>query len=179
MRYYIFIAALLVCLTSTAPNHAETGNAVNHCISINNDTERLLCYDRLFRPHKDVKTPEAVKTEKEPAKAPVRSASSAVTPDHSSRDQIRENNFGKVIHEDATDSIESILAGNFKGWGRNSVFVLENGQTWRAVSSNARTKKLPKALIKPKVTISRGAFGSYNLKIEGVRGKLKVRRVDD
>jgi hypothetical protein len=33
------------------------------------------------------------------------------------------------------------------------------------------------ALKDPKVTITRGAIGSYDLRIEGVFGKLKVKRV--
>jgi hypothetical protein len=80
-----------------------------------------------------------------------------------------------MFQRDAPDVIESRLIGDFDGWSGNTRFRLENGQIWRQSEPDTfvvRTKK------NPNVTIRRGMFGGYLLKIEGYNSSVKVERVE-
>ena len=57
-----------------------------------------------------------------------------------------------------------------------ALFVLDNGQVWRQLDSDGSAVLDPPAR-GFKVTIERGAFGSYNLTIEGRGGLVKVTRL--
>lgn len=57
-----------------------------------------------------------------------------------------------------------------------ALFVLDNGQVWRQIDSDgAQVTTVPQRAFK--VTIERGAFGSYNLTMEGRNGLIKVTRI--
>jgi hypothetical protein len=57
-----------------------------------------------------------------------------------------------------------------------ALFVLDNGQVWRQLDADSSDiSHLPGR--PPKVTIERGALGSYNLSIEGSNGTVKVNRL--
>ena len=58
-----------------------------------------------------------------------------------------------------------------------AIFVLDNGQTWRQLDADDVRVMDPAPGRGMRVTIERGAFGSYNLVIEGRNGVIKVRRV--
>lgn len=57
----------------------------------------------------------------------------------------------------------------------NGVFVLENGQVWRA--EEARAIQLPRNLANVKVNIRKGAMGAYYLRREGQNKSVRVTRV--
>ena len=59
-----------------------------------------------------------------------------------------------------------------------ALFVLDNGQTWRQLEGDDAQVLEPPAGTTLKVTIARGAFGSYNLTIEGRNGMIRVRRIE-
>jgi hypothetical protein len=74
------------------------------------------------------------------------------------------------------DSITAVATDvAFNALGRFTVF-LDNGQIWQQLSSDPDTARFPHG-DKAKVTISRGALGSYNLQIEGLTRAFKVKRV--
>jgi hypothetical protein len=56
--------------------------------------------------------------------------------------------------------------------------VLDNGQTWRQLEGDDAQVLEPPSGTVLKVTIERGAFGSYNLSIEGRNGFIRVRRIE-
>jgi hypothetical protein len=71
------------------------------------------------------------------------------------------------------EEIRSRIRGEFKGWRGKTRFTLENGQVWEQTGSGVF------ALIadSPAVTIRRGAFGTYFLKVDGYNSRTKVARV--
>ena len=72
-------------------------------------------------------------------------------------------------------TLESRLAGPFKGWEKGTVFRLENGQSWRVTSdSEYVTPTMPA----PAVKIAPGALGSFWMMIEGVRQRVRVESLD-
>jgi hypothetical protein len=81
----------------------------------------------------------------------------------------------KVAKEpDSQDAIESRIAGDFKGWRRNTMFNLENGQRWQADSSEDYVTPPSPA---PKVRIYPGMFSTFWMEIEGVRPRVRVKPV--
>lgn len=72
--------------------------------------------------------------------------------------------------------IVSRLPGPFTGWTGNETFRLENGQVWRAVDTS--TPLVGVRLESPQVTIRKGLFGTWRLKVEGYNTSVKVQRVE-
>jgi len=77
----------------------------------------------------------------------------------------------------APEAVDSITAGvteySFNPLGRFVVF-LDNGQIWRQLDADTGRAIFASGNM---VTISRGAFGSYNLRLVGQNALFKVRRV--
>lgn len=72
-------------------------------------------------------------------------------------------------------TLETRLATPFTGWRRGTIFVLENGQRWRAVGdSEYVTSPMPA----PRVKIEPGVLGSFYMTFEGVRSRVKVESLD-
>lgn len=88
--------------------------------------------------------------------------------------------FGKPPPEPGPGEISEITATviQFAKTPRGkAVFVLENGQVWRQQDSDGTVVPDPPLGKAMKVTIDRGAIGSYNLVIEGRNGLIKVARL--
>lgn len=75
---------------------------------------------------------------------------------------------------DRDDAIETRIAGDFKGWRRNTMFNLENGQRWQADSTEDYVTPPTKA---PKVRIYPGMFSTFWMEIEGVRTRVRVKPI--
>lgn len=75
--------------------------------------------------------------------------------------------------DDEADVV-SRLPGAFTGWEPGAVFRLENGQVWRSVDSGSSLRGV--SLQNPQVTISKGLFGAWRLKVEGYNASVKVQR---
>jgi hypothetical protein len=85
------------------------------------------------------------------------------------------NRVRDLFQRDAPDIIKSRIIGEFEGWSGHTRFRLENGQVWK--QSEADTFVV-KSRSNPEVTIRRGMFGSYLLKIKGFNSSVKVERVE-
>ncbi len=70
--------------------------------------------------------------------------------------------------------IESRYVGEFTGWTGKTVFKLENGQVWQQAESGRMSWKASN----PMITIKRGFMGSYQLAVEGVNKKVRVKRIE-
>ncbi|GAB3730117.1 hypothetical protein GCM10028794_05110 [Silanimonas algicola] len=77
---------------------------------------------------------------------------------------------------DEEDDIVSTLPGTFTGWQGGDVFTLANGQVWRSIDSGSALRGVN--LTNPRVTISKGLFGAWRLKVEGYNASVKVERVE-
>ncbi|MGC7488208.1 hypothetical protein QT607_08160 [Xanthomonas citri pv. citri] len=72
------------------------------------------------------------------------------------------------------EPIESTMLGEFKGFSKDRVYTLANGQEWEqtdTASLSAVRKDAPKVKIKP------GLVGVWYLQIEGYNTPAKVRRI--
>jgi hypothetical protein len=128
---------------------AAQDDPLARCAAIADAQTRLACFDTL-------------------------AAGTAATPDPVARFGA-ENLPGRRAQESTAAYIESRLVGDFKGWDRNTQFVLENGQVWRCSDCRATYHSGVEA---PAVTIRRSFTGVYWLKVEGLNQQAKVRRVE-
>ena len=73
----------------------------------------------------------------------------------------------------SSEPIVGVLQGEFRGFGKGRVYVLDNGQEWEQTDSTSVVgvrKQSPKVSIKP------GVMGVWYMKVEGVNSQPKVRR---
>ncbi len=73
------------------------------------------------------------------------------------------------------DRVQSRLLGSFRGWSGNTVFRLENGQVWQQTGGGELAGV---NLESPGVTIEKGVFGAWYLRVEGYNSRAKVKRVE-
>ena len=72
-------------------------------------------------------------------------------------------------------TVESRIAGEFRGWESRTVFTLENGQRWQVAGGESYVTPPEPG---PAVTIKPGIMGSFWMTIAGVRPRVKVVPVD-
>ncbi len=70
-------------------------------------------------------------------------------------------------------AIESMVNSDFDGWGPNDKIRLQNGQVWEVVDGSSGTTTSAMR----KVTVKRGALGSYFLEFDGLTKSPRVRRI--
>jgi hypothetical protein len=162
--------------------------ALGRCAAIAENNARLACYDALAPRVKDALATPPASLGHEPTKAEQESwfgfnigslfgggSSEPTTPEQFGKERTVQAQAAREREE-----IDSISAGvtevAFTPVGQFIVF-LDNGQVWRQLqgeSDRAHFRSNPKD---NKVTVSRGAFGSYNLAINGSDRIFKVTRV--
>ncbi|MCO7223058.1 hypothetical protein [Pleionea sp. CnH1-48] len=152
------------------------------CTQLNDDKQRLACYDAIFKSKAQIKaTPPKPVT---PAESPIRRMPPAATanppaPVSKPSPQVQAANdediFGMEhkIARAAPTAISSVAVGSFTNWKKKMLIKLENGQQWKIVGSKSMYHKVTN----PNVTIEKGAFGAFYMGIEGINGRIKVRRV--
>jgi len=179
-RLIVLICGLIIL--SIAPlQAAESLNAeLTKCAAMSRDLQRLDCYDRLSGkvssfaeeavPENAIKAPLA-------GSAAITSTSSfglkekdkAPTPASSS-------NFGLKVTEEETlndDTLVSSILGEFKGWRKNDLLKLANGQVWKVVDKRARLFYKANS---PKITIKKTAFGTFRITLDGTTQSTLVVR---
>lgn len=78
------------------------------------------------------------------------------------------------IFSGAPETVESRISGEFRGWSGRTIFRLDNGQVWQ----QAEPGKFFYTATNPNVSIRKGSFGSYLLRIEGKNSSIRVRRLE-
>lgn len=96
------------------------------------------------------------------------------------REEAREQGRQEVIVKNrgffdfgSSEPITGVLQGEFRGFGKGRVYVLDNGQEWEQTDSTSVVgvrKQSPKVSIKP------GVMGVWYMKVEGVNSQPKVHR---
>lgn len=159
-----------VASTAAQPPGSTTNSAITdlaRCAGITTDAVRLACFDALARETGQSPDAEAV------APASVERVASDAPGQAENEDAFGAELLGER-EAFGLDEIESRLIGEFTGWRGNTTFRLENGQVWR----QAEAGRLVFRADAPRVTIRRGAFGTYRLSVEGVNRAVRVRRVE-
>ena len=70
------------------------------------------------------------------------------------------------------ERVVSRIAGEFKGWRHGTTLTLENGQQWRVDDESSLVSR---AKDRPAVTIERGTFGQWWLRVEGYNTAARVK----
>ena len=131
--------------------------ALQKCIDTDDSSERLSCYDELFKENRSMQQALAI-----PKKQEVTKTAEKDIEDYGLAKQ--KNDFS------ITAKIVKVnKRGNYKIY-----IILDNNQTWRSVKdiydripvNNGQT-----------VSISEGLLGGYVMKVEGKKVSLRVRRV--
>ncbi|HFF3784361.1 hypothetical protein [Stenotrophomonas maltophilia] len=96
------------------------------------------------------------------------------------REEAREQGRQEVIVKNrgffdfgSSEPITGVLQGEFRGFGKGRIYVLDNGQEWEQTDSTSVVgvrKQSPEVSIKP------GVMGVWYMKVEGVNSQPKVRR---
>ncbi|MGX5172793.1 hypothetical protein ACUR5C_02040 [Aliikangiella sp. IMCC44653] len=90
--------------------------------------------------------------------------------------QVNEDKIGlpsKKPAEALPKEINTHIVGPFRGWKNGQVLILANGQEWKVVSRTSGYVKLDS----PKIQITEGVWGSFDIKVEGFNVQGKVRRI--
>jgi hypothetical protein len=168
------ILCAVVGLPGTAFAQLEmSADALRRCAVIERGIERLECYDSVVGAL-DADSASA------PSSATMPPNAEAADPDTAgARDADAVDSFGaELIRDDGDDrgveEIQSRIVGEFDGWRGGTIFRLENGQVWRQLDQSRYVYRVDS----PVVTISRGAFGSYRLRVEGRNRSVSVRRIE-
>jgi hypothetical protein len=154
MRYLISLGLLL----SSLPGWADE---LQRCAQIAEATPRLACYDALAQRLRGAPTPAAA-----PVLAPATAAPTAAQ---------KLEAFGApvVAQKDQLDAIESQIEGLVDGWEAGTLFTLANGQRWMIADGSRAALNLRN----PKVTIRRGALGTFRIEFEGSNQTARVKRL--
>ncbi|MEI2262899.1 hypothetical protein OHC51_18275 [Stenotrophomonas indicatrix] len=96
------------------------------------------------------------------------------------REEAREEGRQEVIVKNrgffdfgSSEPISGVLQGEFRGFGKGRIYVLDNGQQWEQTDATSISGVRKQS---PKVSISPGVMGVWYLKVEGVNTQPKVRR---
>ncbi len=176
----LFAVSLIISFLPLSVINAETSlnSELTRCAAIKRDLQRLACYDSLSG--MAVTSPEEALSKKSRASIANKSNDNiaAGQGQNSSTAQIQStqssNEFGLKKKSGEIESISSYIPGEFKGWKNGDEFTLANGQVWKIKDSNGELYHLA---TNPKVTISKGMFSSFRIKMEGVNKSARVQRV--
>lgn len=164
-----FCLALLAAASLSVSQARAQGDATTRCPGVQEAAARLACYDAAFPPRMAAPSqpaPAAQATAPVPAAKPPASAPAPVDP-------VAQFGLQPRQRPGELETIESRVAASFEGWGPNDRIRLENGQVWEVVDGSSGTVTPAQR----KVTVRKGAFGSFFLDFEGLTKSPKVRRL--
>lgn len=169
-----FSAALCATAYAQAPAPARSPEALERvyaCAKLTGDAERLACFDAAVGRLQQAQTQgEITAIDKAQARAIERESFGFTLPSLN-----WPNLFGgasPTVAEAPTEAVTSTIT-RVTGSGRGATFILENGQAWQSVDSDANRNARPGA----PVSVRRAAFGSFLMSVETGGTALRVRRV--
>jgi hypothetical protein len=143
------------------------------CTNIEDDNERLACYDAINEASSSI--PEVPAAPAEQQATPALAETSVREPDSRTGNMIAADapgDFGKKEVFDAPREYIEASIVEITTSGNVDYLRLDNGQVWReVVDSHMRFK------VGRKVTITEGILSSYDLKMEGYKKMIKVKRI--
>ncbi len=181
MRPYLssFLIALGLGLTlPNAGNAQDLTSSLMGCRDINDDSDRLACFDNLV----GAMGTQAVAQAPASAQAPVEPAAPVVVLTAEERfgvDDLRKSDEVKKREkktqlQSLSDSVVDI-ARNGRG---KYVVILENGQIWRQLNADSGRLRIPKSGAEGMtVEIKRRSLGAHSLYLAGENRGIKVERI--
>jgi hypothetical protein len=155
----VTLAALAAVSSALAQNEA-----LQRCPKIEDATARLACYDAVL--------PPAAGAAKKPAAVSPTAPAAAATPGAVAT-QVEGFGLPSSARNAELPFIESAVGPDFDGWGPNQRIRLQNGQVWVVEDGSSGALRQPGG----KVTVRRGALGSFFMDFEGLTRAPRVRRV--
>jgi hypothetical protein len=162
--FYAAVSGFLLTLVGAA--HANE-QQISSCRAITAAAARLACYDAI--PIAGSVASAAAATAAPKATPPQELPKAAPSPTAVSAD------FGlpATVPAAKIDKISSTIPGRFEGWQANSRITLANGQVWQVIDDSRGFCECDN----PKVEVTRGAFGTFFLEIEGKGNAPRVKRI--
>ena len=188
------IASLLLvqCGAALAGERDDVLEQLGKCAAIGADKDRLACYDAMSPHVKDALATPPATISHDPTKDEQKSwfgydigslfssgaATKQTTPQQFGQESTGQ---GKVDQRNLEQTeVNDITVGvtdySYNPFGKFIVF-LDNGQVWREQDGDNDRAHFSGDPKDNKVTISRGAFGSYNMAINDAHHQFKVIRV--
>jgi len=163
----ILVAAAALAVAIPAP--AATDDAIAACRALREPSARLACYDALPLAAAP-RAPAAIP----PGAAPPAAAPPVATPPPAAASDAARFGLPATSGPAPVDSVDSRIEGHFAGWYPGTRIRLANGQVWQVTDGTSRFADVDN----PKVTVRRGAIGSFFLDIDGVTPSPRVRRIE-
>ena len=174
-RFPVTMLAGALALSALAAAQTLAAQTLSDCVAVDDDAERLACYDRVTKAARRDERPAAPAAPAAPpaaeaAEAPAVQATPAPAPSPTET-----GDFGFENRKTATGAqqIESRYDDSFTGWSGKTLFRLENGQVWK----QAQNGRVSYRAERPVITVKRAAFGSFRLHVEGLNRSIRVKRV--
>lgn len=179
---FIALGALLVGTASAD----DVRDELLRCAQLQDAQVRLACYDALASVSASAATapsgasagvsddgPAAVVADA-PDGSSGPAASGRAIPEAESGQSLTDRLFGMLPGRDEGDNfLESRVVGEIRNPREGTRFTLENGQVWQQTDRTRRNYRATN----PKVEIKEGFMNSYRMRLEGLNGRIRVRRV--
>lgn len=171
IQFFPVLACVVLTLAASSVSAHENGAPTHPCAAVEDDKERLGCFDRAFPRPEPVAAPgtrESEDPDPEFTAAPVTPAAESFG---LSEAQLRARDPGRA--SDSLDQIEARVAAIRHQRTGERLITLDNGQVWLQTEVTLRGPLKEGDTI----TIRRGALSSFLLVTPG-RVALRVRRVE-
>ena len=165
----------ILALLSIPTVHADEVNlqALQACTFVENDFNRLLCYDNTMA-GKSLTKPETTKTLTPPASSVTATADVAVASKQIVK--VKNEDFGlehKELVKENDNEITAVVTNVKEAPYGELIISLNNGQQWRQIGSDSL-----RIATNDTVVIERGMFNSFLLKKAGQNRSIRVKRTN-
>ena len=167
---------LVVSVAGTAAAD-DLPEELQKCARLQNAEVRLACYDALAGI--SASRPQQLSSAGEAPAAPVETSATGQSTagqveEQESGQSLAQRVFGLLPGREAGDNLlESRVVGEVRNPREGTRFTLENGQVWQQTDRTRRNYRATN----PKVEIKEGFMNSYRMRLEGLNGRIRVRRV--
>jgi len=166
-------AIFAVAAATLVGTSAFANDAMLKCRALPDASKRLACYDAIDV-RLDVRAPAAPTTSAAKVPAAATAAASRVASAATPLPPAAE--FGLAPKQTAVgvDKIATTIKGRLESWQQGSRIRLANGQLWQVTDDSRGICDC----VDRKVVITRGAFSTYFLEIEGKNNSPRVKRLE-
>jgi len=172
MKILLTLSITVLFLLNTQNTCADIKTELLVCKSIGLSSHRLECFDNVVKAYDSTASDAIALIEQPQPEKPIEIIQKRAESIKTKPKKENTSNFGMEF-ADQEETVKSFLVGEFKGWKKGLKLRLKNGQVWKVTSARyGYSKKLD-----PAVTISRGFFGSFDAKIDGLNARAKVKRI--
>ena len=177
MKKQLIPFVALLTITGTAQANEVNLQALQACTFVENDFNRLLCYDNVMA-GKSLSKPATKQQIEQPATSSAAPVAAAPVTAAASTQIVKTKNedFGlehKEVAKVNDDQISAIVKSVKKAPYGELIIELDNGQQWRQVGSDSLRLKEQDVVV-----IERGVFNSFLLKVEGQNRSIRVKRTN-